>query len=87
MSEDKKRFNEIKKKAVETCNTPMIYTNNVDNREYLFTDKTAMQTSTIKALEKMGDYDRDTHLMWLLQHKYIVDSYKGKALTDKDCEI
>ncbi len=24
MSEDKKRFNEIKKKAVETCNTPLI---------------------------------------------------------------
>jgi hypothetical protein len=67
----------------------MIYTNNVDNREYLFTDKFAPseQPIQIEGLEKMGDFDRDTHLMWLLQHKYIVDSYKGKAITDKECEV
>jgi hypothetical protein len=51
----------------------MKYTNSVDNREYLFTDKFAPseQPIVIEKLEEMGDYDRDTRLMWLVANNYL----------------
>jgi hypothetical protein len=52
----------------------MIYKNNVDNREYKFTNKFNTQSdkiAQIQALNKMGDYNRDKHLMWLCAGKYM----------------
>jgi len=53
----------------------MNYKNDVDDRDYKLTNKIGGkkdQEGIIVALDKMDDYPRDKHIMWLCANNYLL---------------